>query len=441
MESKLREHSCVVLLVCLALLVQGCSQARVASSEVLTDSPDVLQYTYTSPRDDAVGTLELVGRIVPAEEVTIHFGASGLVQHVYVRPGDRVSAGNLLVQLETDELLSQIAQAEIALDSAQQLLSEAEESRQQAIEEAKLDLAATQAKLTQAQEAQVAATLQAELSLLLAQEQLARTQGLQARYAAEVVSARVGLAEAQDVMKRAQVAHREALERPWEQQSIREALARELEQAQRNLEVAQSQYDEAIADGEIYRRDIKIEGIAIEQAQAEVERLKTDTSALPTLEVQRAQQQLEWLERSVSPVLANDVTRAQLALAELKLRLEKTELRAPSDGTVIEVSVRPGDTVVQRQAAVLLADLEHFYLETAALSQFDIAQVNLDQQVQVTLDAFPDVILAGRVHEIALQDSDLLDDQVTYAVRVSIGVGSHASLKPRWGMSGIVHIP
>ena len=74
-----------------------------------------------------------------------------------------------------------------------------------AIAQAELDLDAAQAMLTQAQNGTAAAVVQAEISLSVACEQLARLRAQRVTYAADIVTARIGLAQAEDAVARAEI--------------------------------------------------------------------------------------------------------------------------------------------------------------------------------------------------------------------------------------------
>jgi multidrug efflux pump subunit AcrA (membrane-fusion protein) len=352
----LRYFGTKVLLLCIACAVIGCGRTDVAPTTVSSvPAFTANDLTFVVQRGRVVRTATFSGRISPIEEVLLYFKTSGYVKKVYARPGDRVKAGDLVAELEADDLRNQIAQAEVALDSARLRLSTAEMSLQQEIAVAELDLAVAQARLAGAEGNNLAAIAQAELSLSLAQEELARIKA-QATYAADIVSARVGLEQAADVVKRAEIAYKEALDRPWEPQEVRDAHARELQQARWNLEIAQAQYDQAIADGKVYQHNVNIREIAVKWARAELEQLKMGVDPLLALEVQRAQQELEWLKEGVDPALVNEVNQAQLALERLQGRLADAQIVAPVDGEVVFLSLYSGRSVEPFKTVAVIAD-------------------------------------------------------------------------------------
>ena len=93
---------------------------------------------------------------------------------------------------------------------------------------------------------------------------------------------------------------------------------------------------------------------------------------------------------------------------ELELRrkdLEDTVLKAPFSGMVSKVYVEKGEIVageaVSGSKAILrLIDTSRLFAEVAA-DEVDIAQVQLGQKAEVTIDAYPDEIFPGNVVYVA----------------------------------------
>ena len=443
-----------VLLLCLVFLVTSCNRTDVAlpaTAPALTSVPADL--TCTVQRGKVVKTLEFDGRITPVEEVPLYFKTPGYVKQVHVKQGDRVSAGDLLAELETDDLLNQIAQAEVALDSAQLLLSEAERTVEQQIARAELNLKVAQAGLTQAEDAntyaitQAELTLalaqeqlsrltliedanahalaQAELSLLLAQEQLTRTHSLQATYTAGIVRARVGVEQTEDQVAQAEIEHKEALERHWEPQEVRDAYARALQQAEWNLEIAQAQYDQAVANQKVYQSDLKIQEITVKQAKSELEQLEKSAASayqsdlkiqeiavkqaeseleqlgkgvdpLLTLAVQRAQLELDWLQEGVDPVLVNEVNQAQLTLDLLRGHLADAQIVAPVDGEIISLSLHPGRPVEAFRTVIIIGDPSAIEVR-ADLADDQLENLAEGQKATVVPSTHPDRTWTGTI--------------------------------------------
>ena len=94
------------------------------------------------------------------------------------------------------------------------------------------------------------------------------------------------------------------------------------------------------------------------------------------------------------------VLQAQAGLAAADAGLEQSILRAPFDGTVVAITVQPGEVVQPGQVVATVGDLARLRIETTDLSERDVARVRVGQAAQVTLDAFT-AALNGSVAAIA----------------------------------------
>ncbi len=94
------------------------------------------------------------------------------------------------------------------------------------------------------------------------------------------------------------------------------------------------------------------------------------------------------------------VARANLAAAELAV--EKTRIRAPSDGSVLNVMAKEGEVAVPSPENTLLifGDLSALKVR-AEVEERDAAKIHVGQRVVVRADAFPDQDFEGRVNSIA----------------------------------------
>ena len=97
--------------------------------------------------------------------------------------------------------------------------------------------------------------------------------------------------------------------------------------------------------------------------------------------------------------------REALAVAEDQLRYSR--LVAPIDGTVIQRSIRVGETVVpgtmatlDERSLLLIADLSTL-IAKVELNQIDVAKIRLGQAVTLTLDALPGKTYSAKVSKIA----------------------------------------
>ncbi|MFA6217751.1 MAG: efflux RND transporter periplasmic adaptor subunit [Candidatus Omnitrophota bacterium] len=85
---------------------------------------------------------------------------------------------------------------------------------------------------------------------------------------------------------------------------------------------------------------------------------------------------------------------------------------APIDGQVIVAKTQPGSTVTTADAVVVLSD--HLIVR-AQVDETDIGKITLDKKANVTLDAYPDVIIKSTVEHI-YYESQTVNNVTIYEV-------------------------
>ena len=97
----------------------------------------------------------------------------------------------------------------------------------------------------------------------------------------------------------------------------------------------------------------------------------------------------------------SEVKRLTAELDQAKLDLENTTVRAPADGYVTQVSLRPGQMAVPMPLAPLMVFVikedAHFI---AAFRQQALQGIDPGDKVEVSMDGVPGVILAGKVKQV-----------------------------------------
>jgi len=74
-------------------------------------------------REDIVQKVSATGRVAPAKKVNLAFDIQGRIKKIMVKVGDRVNRGEVLCQLEDEELKNQVLQAEAGRDTYQAQLN------------------------------------------------------------------------------------------------------------------------------------------------------------------------------------------------------------------------------------------------------------------------------------------------------------------------------
>ena len=115
--------------------------------------------------------------------------------------------------------------------------------------------------------------------------------------------------------------------------------------------------------------------------------------------------------------------------------IDNLDLLAPVDGTVVTADMSAGDQVVPGEPVGLSWRIfSSWKVETFDLTERDVPDVHVGQQVIITLDALPDLELSGTVEHI----SDVYTEKggdITYTVRIQLDEGDE---NLRWGMTALV---
>jgi ABC exporter DevB family membrane fusion protein len=96
----------------------------------------------------------------------------------------------------------------------------------------------------------------------------------------------------------------------------------------------------------------------------------------------------------------DQVQQAAASLDYYRKRLDKTIIRSPIDGTVIERYLDEGEGVTPEIPILAIADLKRIWVN-AEVDETDIGRVHVGEKAQVTSTAYPDQTFAGSVREIA----------------------------------------
>jgi HlyD family secretion protein len=137
-----------------------------------------------------------------------------------------------------------------------------------------------------------------------------------------------------------------------------------------------------------------------------------------------------------------DLYRAQVSQAEAQVRLlenkiKQSRLRAPSKGQIIEIKKREGEIVSAASADSAVVFLPEAFLEIKSdIYEEDIMEIEIGDQVEISLVAFPKEIFEGRV--IFINPAEKSVDGVIY-YEVLIGSESLPE-KAKPGMSADVVI-
>ena len=181
----------------------------------------------------------------------------------------------------------------------------------------------------------------------------------------------------------------------------------------------------AIAAQEAYTITLDMLAVGVEAARLELDALRAwenpylDPASLEEIAQARAR-----------------LRQAELSVAQLELQLQGAELRAPFDGVISAVYLRPGEWGAPGLPVVGVIDTTTWYVETRNVSELTIGQVQVGQEAQVQVLALQSEMLCGRVDTISpvavVQQGD-----TTYTLMIEL---ESTSLNLRPGMNAQVEI-
>ncbi|MDE0450645.1 MAG: efflux RND transporter periplasmic adaptor subunit [Gammaproteobacteria bacterium] len=213
--------------------------------------------------------------------------------------------------------------------------------------------------------------------------------------------------------------------------------------------VQQNEADVAVAKGNIASRkaDLQRAQATLRQAQRELERRQTlqERGHISATELDRdvttvetSQAAVAVAEASIGNAMAT-LEQREASLAQSRLELERTYIRSPVSGTVINRQVELGQTVAASFSAPELfeigQDLHQMKVE-ASVDEADIGRIREGMSCRFTVDAYPDRRFFGRIQQIRKAPS-VVQNVVTYKVIITADNNDLALLP---GMTASVQI-
>lgn len=288
--------------------LNNAQQQDAPTSTPIPTAPAVAAPTYAVQRGDVSDIFEFSGRWQPRDQEALAFQTGGSVRRVNVRRGDTVKAGDLLADLQIDDLESQLASAQLSLQSAQASVANSADSSVESVADAQIALA------------------NANLSLQNVKSNLPWS---------SVASAQLQLQNAQTSLDNAQRAYDNAVSNPEANgaaNSIDQAY-QQLISAQQSLRSAQNSYYSSAQSYQNAQNQLKSNENQVIQAQMNLEKAIANANAGASDE---------------------QVQSAQLNIDQIKTKIANSSLYAPSDGVVLDVTISPGDSVTAYKAVITI---------------------------------------------------------------------------------------
>lgn len=174
-------------------------------------------------------------------------------------------------------------------------------------------------------------------------------------------------------------------------------------------------------DPESFEQRVQQAQATLRQAQAGLAVAESDYNRYERLAQSGfASQQLMAQQRATRDRARADVSQASAALASARTDLDRSVIRSPIDGVVVDRQVNPGQSVAASFQAptlfVIAQDLSRLQAEIT-VDEADIGDVREGMPVRFTVDAFPDDEFQGTLSQVRQQGVDT-NGVVSYTVVV-----------------------
>lgn len=414
-----------------------------------TPIPERPRPTYTVQRGDVVSVLEATGRVVQVQQ-QLSFQQDGIVSQVFVERGAPIEPGQLLAELELDELNDQLQQARTNYEQDKVAADRAIEAANIEVRNAEIDLATARDNLATSKEpAKPDVLARARATLATAQADLATTRNTSSEAKNQALREMTLAARELEV---AQARLREEEERYDDDK--RDSQRAALQSAQDTVRRAESDLLRTQIAYETARGN---EVAAVQRAEASVEAARADLDALlrlpdPALvaeasrNVARAETRLDAARQRAQPdpSQTKTLTAGLGEIQRIERMIDERRLYAPSGGQVGFSEIRKGVNVRAGEPVMGIFDTSTFEIAAEIDLSADgrlATDIVVGQPVQVTFARFPDKAVTGEISRLPGQSSDFSPStSSTYAISfnaegLQIKVGEPATLKIELGRS------
>ncbi|MBM4425478.1 MAG: efflux RND transporter periplasmic adaptor subunit [Chloroflexi bacterium] len=401
----------------------------------------------------AVTSVETTGAVAALQSGSLFWETSGIVGEVRVKVGDTVKKGDTFMVLDAASASQSVIMAQADLIAAQNALDDllnptdlaianaqkAVADAQDALDKAKRDLKSVE---NPAGESLYTAVSDAQLALdtAKANAQLAHV----GQDAVAIANAENDRNLAYTRLQAAQVSYDDCVKISCGERVFRE---NELNAAQNNYQRALDAYltaklryettvanqaDDVVKSQDKYETAVANLNAALLGPDANKLAIAQAKVAVADANLAEAQKKLDELLNGPAP---EDAQAAQARVMAAQATVDSMKVIAPFDGEVIAVNYLPGDTIVQSQAAVVLANRSQLHVDVS-VDESDVSQINIGDAVTVTIDALPELLFTGSVSNINALGATT-QGLVRYTVRVDM-----AEADPRIliGMTASVNI-
>jgi HlyD family secretion protein len=328
--------------------------------------------------------LHVSGRL-ESDETDIGAKTGGRISEILVAEGDSVKKGQLVVELEDEEIAAQLSGLEAQIEAAQQ--EEVQASAEIAVAESRIQEATL--NLQQSEVDTTGRIEQAQFTVAAAESDLRQAE-------ARVKQAEAQLQQSKAELKLAQVER----DRYADLVSAGAVNQQQFDQKQTTLDTARANVDTAEATVIAGRAAVRAAGDRFMAAQGNLVQVKS-TELNP--DIRNAQLNTYYLqkEQALAKLAAAQakVKNAQAARDQIQRRLNSLQVKSPIDGVVQSRPLEPGAVVATGRTLLTIIDPSEVYLR-GYIPEGEIGKIRVGQTARVFLDSSPDQPFVAHVAQI-----------------------------------------
>ncbi|MHB1462152.1 MAG: efflux RND transporter periplasmic adaptor subunit [Armatimonadota bacterium] len=421
----------IVLLVVAGVMVMRARNAAASKPQLQTD---------TVKRDSIVSSVSGNGVLEPLTTVEVKSNVGGTVVEMTVDEGDVVKAGQLIAKIDPADSISQLDQVKADNVSAQSRVSQSKQAYSLQREQTQANVVSAEQALITARQRLAQAEQQAKIQPKLTSESIkqaslsldtARSDLRQLKTATipQMISStksnydqsQVSYQEAEKNLQR----QKALLEKGFVSRSVVDAAESQYSSAKAQMDIAKSKLDTVNSEvaeqmrsaeskvsqamsllesakansiqDDLKHRDLLAASAAVKQAEASLASSKSSA-----IQVQMKGEEILQAQSSL--------VRSEATVKNAQTQLGYTTIVAPSSGVVVKKYAETGSMVTAGKSSfsgsgsgvtiVDIADTSRMQV-VVDVDETDISKISVGQEVDVTVDAFPKELFAGKVTKVA----------------------------------------
>ena len=408
MLARFRLTTCIVLITMILVTTVGCTTATSSGKNEPTPTPIPPppvpeKPTYTVKRGQVIDSLSFTGRVAPTIEKEMFFRESGRVKKVHVERNAIVEQGALLAELENDDLVRELTQTELQLETSNLNLKNAQESQDYAIHRSEISLELQKLDLAKL-EAGIAASDNttdqelARIELLKAENAYKEAVLKEGTILGGVASAERELQQARNDLYAAQAGRDSACSAGGPSCAGAKANVLNAELAVQSAEAALKLAQSSPSARDAAALDLQAARVRYAKATSKSNTDKFDVDA-QKLQVKLAEMELEQLNKGVDPQLTKAVESSKLGVERLKSQVDNTRITSPIAGKVTSVSAYEGREVEAYRPVFVVADESQVEITAEPMSS-QMDKLTEGMAAAIILSSYPGKELDGNITKL-----------------------------------------